>query len=205
MELKGPSTGRQAGELLTSYVCAGGLRYEDVLCSSFNWQELLAIRQVCPAISIALLDGAIRRRRLLEKTGPEAEHHFARIFAYGNEEYMLPRFPTPSENRVLLETECGDARLRVLLAEEIEHCLAGHYYTETLLDAACEMHAESINLWYRSVTPDIIGKAHRRGLKVLVYTINLPDELLTLARMGVDGIFTDYYADARQVLIEYIT
>ncbi len=92
MELKGNNTGRQAGELFNKYVAAGKLNMSDLLVSSFNWEELKALREVCPEAKIALLDGAIRRNLLLKKTGPEAEKYFAELFAYGNEDYMLPRF-----------------------------------------------------------------------------------------------------------------
>lgn len=40
--------------------------------------------------------------------------------------------------------------------------------------------------------PDLIKDAHRRGLKVFVYTVNRPDDIPYLKKTGVDGIFTDY-------------
>ncbi len=97
----------------------------DLVASSFNWKELTAIAEVCPMAKIALLDGAIRRDRLLEKIGREAEPHFSKIFTYGNEEYMLPRFSTLAENLSFLDQKCCDPRIRSLLAEEVEACLGG--------------------------------------------------------------------------------
>ncbi|GKT28478.1 glycerophosphodiester phosphodiesterase, partial [Aduncisulcus paluster] len=81
MELKGNNTGKQAGELFNEYVAAGKLNISDLLVSSFNWEELKSLREVCPEAKIALLDGAIRRNLLLKKTGPEAEKYFAELFA----------------------------------------------------------------------------------------------------------------------------
>lgn len=204
LELKGEHTGTKVGELLTEYVQAGKLHYSDLLVSSFNWLELENIRTVCPTLQIALLDGAIRRQQLLEKTGAGAEQYFSRIFAYGCEEYMLPRFADLTENLQLLEQECSDPVVRVQLAEEIKACLTGRYYTEELLDAACGMRAVSVNLWHRSLTSNFIERAHQRGLMVLVYTVNDPDELKAVARMGVDGIFTDFFAEASRLLADYI-
>ncbi|HYA14898.1 MAG TPA: glycerophosphodiester phosphodiesterase family protein [Syntrophales bacterium] len=37
-----------------------------------------------------------------------------------------------------------------------------------------------------------VRSAHQRGLKVFVYTINEPDDIVRLEAMGVDGIFTDF-------------
>jgi glycerophosphoryl diester phosphodiesterase len=204
LELKGDGTGKPAGELLEKYVTAGRLRYSDVLTSSFNWQELKSIREVCPELKIALLDGAIRRRVLLEKGGVEVEPYFERIFAYGSEQYMLPRFSSLAENMELLKTECDDPKVSVLFGEEIKACLDGEYYTDELLDTARAMDATSVNLWYRTVTPKFIDKAHQKGLAVLVYTVNSAEELLAQAGIGVDGIFTDCYAQSAQVLAQYI-
>ncbi len=71
-------------------------------------------------------------------------------------------------NLDLLGKECADPQLCRLLAEEIETCLAGRYYNDELLDTACAMNAESVNLWHHTVTPEFIDKAHSRGLAVLV-------------------------------------
>lgn len=204
LELKGDGAGTPAGELLEKYVVSGKLEYAGVLTSSFNWQELRSIRKVCPTLKIALLDGAIRRTFLLEKGGVEIERYFERVFAYGCEQYMLPRFNSLDDNLELLKSECEDSQTRLIFAKEIEACLDGKYYTDELLDTACEMKAESVNLWYRTVTPQFIEKAHNRGLAVLVYTVNDPDELQTLAQIGVDGVFTDYYLEASKVLAKYI-
>lgn len=45
---------------------------------------------------------------------------------------------------------------------------------------------------YKLVTPDLIEAAHRRGMKVIVWTVNALDEMKALKAMGVDGIITDY-------------
>lgn len=202
MELKGNNTGRQAAELFTEYLDAGKLLMEDMLVSSFNWEELKTFRKVCPDAAVALLDGAIRRNLLLEKTGPEAEKYFGSVFAYGNEDYMIPRFPTLAENIPLIEEKCVDPRIRELLVEETRACLNGEYYTEELLDAACEMKAVSVNLWHLTVSPEFVERGHARGLAVYVYTANKPDEWQRLHDMGIDGVFTDFYAEAAALFAE---
>lgn len=204
LELKGDGTGKPAGELLAKYVASGKLQYSDVLASSFNWQELRNIRQICPTLKIALIDGIIRRKALCQKAGVVAERYFEHIFTYGCEQYVMPRFGSLAENLELLERECADPRVRTFLAEEIEACLDGRYYTDELLDTACEMNAESVNLWHLTVTQEFVDKAHSKGLAVLLYTVNSPDELQALAHMGVDGIFTDYYSEAASLLAPYL-
>jgi glycerophosphoryl diester phosphodiesterase len=42
------------------------------------------------------------------------------------------------------------------------------------------------------VTAGFVERAHRRGLKVFVYTVNDPGDMMRLETMGVDGIFTDF-------------
>lgn len=45
--------------------------------------------------------------------------------------------------------------------------------------------------WNRQVTPESVKKAHDRGLRVWVYTINDVDLANSLLDMGVDGIISD--------------
>jgi glycerophosphoryl diester phosphodiesterase len=45
--------------------------------------------------------------------------------------------------------------------------------------------------WNKNVTADSIALAHKKGLQVLVYTINDPDQAEQLVALGVDGIITD--------------
>ena len=42
------------------------------------------------------------------------------------------------------------------------------------------------------VTAGFVERAHRRGLKVFVYTVNDIDDIMRMESMGVDGIFTDF-------------
>ena len=44
---------------------------------------------------------------------------------------------------------------------------------------------------YRFVHTVTVEKAHQNGLKVIVWTINTPEEMATFAKKGVDGIATD--------------
>jgi glycerophosphoryl diester phosphodiesterase len=42
------------------------------------------------------------------------------------------------------------------------------------------------------VNAGFMERAHRRGLKVFVYTVNDPRDIARMAAMGVDGVFTDF-------------
>ena len=46
--------------------------------------------------------------------------------------------------------------------------------------------------YYRDVTEATLTEAHALGLRVVVWTVNDVDDMLDLARLGVDGIITDY-------------
>ncbi len=54
--------------------------------------------------------------------------------------------------------------------------------------------------YYRDLTAEAVAEAHALGLKVVVWTVNEVDEMLALARLGVDGIITDYPDRAIEVL-----
>lgn len=57
--------------------------------------------------------------------------------------------------------------------------------------------AERLGVWSlhpgkRCVTSKLVADAHRRGLKVFVFTVNQPSEVAAMVAHGVDGVFTDY-------------
>ena len=52
--------------------------------------------------------------------------------------------------------------------------------------------AYSVNVQSDLVTARFIARAHERGLKAFVYTVNSPEEIDRLQALGVDGIFTDF-------------
>lgn len=43
----------------------------------------------------------------------------------------------------------------------------------------------------RIVTPDFIARAHEAGVGVIVWTLNLPDDIRRLLDWGIDGLITD--------------
>jgi glycerophosphoryl diester phosphodiesterase len=55
-----------------------------------------------------------------------------------------------------------------------------------------DLGAVSVHTSLACVNQAFVDDAHRRGLKVFVYTVNHPDDLKRVKAMGVDGVFTDY-------------
>lgn len=55
-----------------------------------------------------------------------------------------------------------------------------------------ELGAWSINPSLEFVDQQLVDDAHARGLKVYVYTVNHPEDIERMHRMGVDGVFTNY-------------
>ena len=59
------------------------------------------------------------------------------------------------------------------------------------IEAALELKAEYLLPLYRFTHSADVKKAHEAGLKVIVWTINKPEEATTYKQKGVDGITTD--------------
>ena len=59
---------------------------------------------------------------------------------------------------------------------------------------------QSLNPALVDVSKLLVEKTHRRGRRVLVYTVNQPEDMRRLFEIGVDGIFTDDPLTARHVL-----
>ena len=61
-----------------------------------------------------------------------------------------------------------------------------------LLAPASEMGAEAVHPGVSLVTPDLVRRAHARGLRMHVWTANRWSTLRQLLAWGVDGVFSDY-------------
>jgi glycerophosphoryl diester phosphodiesterase len=58
------------------------------------------------------------------------------------------------------------------------------------------------SMFWRNLTPSQVADAHARGLAVLPWTVDNPDDMRRLIDMGVDGIITDYPDRLRSVMAE---
>ena len=57
--------------------------------------------------------------------------------------------------------------------------------------------------FYRDLREVDLRDAHKLGLRVVVWTVNDPDDMASLIEMGVDGIITDYPDRLKAVLGEF--
>jgi glycerophosphoryl diester phosphodiesterase len=55
-----------------------------------------------------------------------------------------------------------------------------------------ELGAWSLHAGKHCVTSKLVADAHRRGLKILVFTVNQPGEIARMRILGVDGVFSDF-------------
>jgi len=194
LELKGDDTGSPAGILLKNeFLDNELLTLDNILISSFNWKELEKIRKIIPNIRIALLDGSIRRKELLKKI-ENGKELFAKIFAYGLEDYMIPKSTNLEECIKYYNEQIKDKKIRSIIIEEVTRCLTGAYYNENLLYEATRMHASSVNLLAFTATKEFIEKAHKKGLKVFLYTVNKDFEIDRALDIKADGIFSDNFS-----------
>ena len=55
-----------------------------------------------------------------------------------------------------------------------------------------KLKAYSVNPSIEFVTKEFVQDAHKRDLKVYVYTVNHPEDITRIHEMGVDGVFSNY-------------
>lgn len=60
------------------------------------------------------------------------------------------------------------------------------------INIAEKLNAQSINPWYKTLTSENIKLIHKKGFKIYTYTVNEPDTIKQMIRLGVDGIFCNY-------------
>ena len=54
-----------------------------------------------------------------------------------------------------------------------------------------------VAVWHREITPEAVRLAHKRGLKVWIYTVDDATTATELIAMGVNGIITNDPSDLR--------
>ena len=59
-------------------------------------------------------------------------------------------------------------------------------------DFAASLGAYSVHLSVKYIGARFVEDAHFRGLKVFVFTVNHPEGIERMERLGVDGVFTNY-------------
>jgi len=86
------------------------------------------------------------------------------------------------------------AQLRVMrkLDPEIPIAALIEKVPRDLAAVAERLGACAINPPKDRVTPELVADAHRRGLKVFVFTVNEPRDIARMKSLGVDGVFSDY-------------
>lgn len=65
---------------------------------------------------------------------------------------------------------------------------------------ASALNAWSVHIELGLVTPAFVQDAHQRGLKVLVYTVDHPQDIQRMQRYRVDGIFSNNPKQARMAM-----
>jgi glycerophosphoryl diester phosphodiesterase len=88
----------------------------------------------------------------------------------------------------------GAADPRLALGELWSPIVQGDLWAA--LDRASEAGWRAVHPFVSTVTPDLVGAAHERGLAVNVWTVNSTDDMLALVEMGVDALITDRLSDA---------
>lgn len=124
IELKGAGTAVAVNAILQEYIAEKGWTLNDFLISSFNWDELIIMRQSNAKIDLAVL---------IENENP------------------LDAIPL-----------------------------------------AKELHAVAINPDFEKLDLENASQIREAGFKIFPWTVNEPQAILKMKRIGVDGIFTNY-------------
>jgi len=78
-----------------------------------------------------------------------------------------------------------------LLCPEIRVSPIISCYPISLASLAEDIGAWSLNMSLDTISSKIVEDAHNRGIKVLVYTVNEPEDLEKMKALNIDGVFTN--------------
>jgi glycerophosphoryl diester phosphodiesterase len=110
--------------------------------------------------------------------------------------------------RGVLTSFCKNEIIRFLAAQKLRmpllmRFLGGAMLVPELIGGASYEYLDGIPAkGVRIITPGFISAAHQRGIPVLAWTINRPDNMRRLIEWGVDGIVTDRIDVLKKVMAD---
>ena len=144
--------------------------------------EFLDLTGASPAevINIELKSPKQKESGIVEKT-------LAAVKAHG----LLDRVLISSfDPRILKEVKERDPRCRIGFLYPTIQFSACHFVSDPF-PIARRLNAEYIHPMSAVVTKSLVNRAHRKGMKVNVWTVDDEKTVRSLAAMGVDGIITN--------------
>jgi len=69
---------------------------------------------------------------------------------------------------------------------------------------AAQLHAKSVHIDIDFINESFVNDAHKRNLKVYVYTVDQFEDIRNMHKIGVDGIFSNHPATAKEYLISLL-
>jgi glycerophosphoryl diester phosphodiesterase len=87
--------------------------------------------------------------------------------------------------------EPGILELCYELAPDIPMALVGVFGSETNIQAAIDLHCNSIAASVSHLNQDVVNAAHQAGLSVTCWTVNTAEDFANMVDWGVDVVTTD--------------
>jgi glycerophosphoryl diester phosphodiesterase len=170
-----------------------GLVYQ---LSQQQWQQLDAgdgqpppsLRQVLQLVAGRCeVNIELKSTDLVAQVAEEINHAIAN-FDFSQTQLLVSAF----DHRLLMQMRALMPELAI--APLIQCCPVA------LAQFASQMGAQALHSYTDNTDAELLEDAHARGLKVRVYTVKLAADLLRLKQIGVDAVFVNDVAWARQVL-----
>jgi glycerophosphoryl diester phosphodiesterase len=159
--------------------------------TSFTWETLQEVvlegGHSIPLLQTVLNQLAGRAALNIELKGPNTAAPVANLLevylsngTWKEEDLLISSF----DWNLLLET-------RDFLPEISIGVLTEAHPLEAILKAI-ELSAVSINPYYKDLDATIVAQIHAAGFKVYTWTVNAPEDLKNVKKLGVDAVFTNF-------------
>ncbi len=73
-------------------------------------------------------------------------------------------------------------------------------FTQAYIDLASQAHLAALNMNFRYITPELVYRAHLRGLPVWAWTVDSSRDIQALITIGVDAIYSNWPERVLKVL-----
>lgn len=96
-----------------------------------------------------------------------------------------------ASNLLLSSLELRELEVFRALLPELRLAAVFEFLPDALWSLVERLRLWSVHVALPLVTAELVEEAHRRGVHLFVFTVNLPVEVQSLRQLGVDGVFTD--------------
>ncbi|MFS4455077.1 glycerophosphodiester phosphodiesterase [Maribacter sp. 2304DJ31-5] len=98
----------------------------------------------------------------------------------------------PRQNFMISSFDWNELEIMRTLNPEVDIAVLTEENPINAIPVAKKLNAVAINPNFRTLNADVVSRIKKENLKIYTWTVNEPDDIQQMRKLGVDGIITNY-------------